>query len=93
VGRGGEIWPTRAGTCGRERAGPATAHGEKQRGRAWDDAVSTGPTRQREREGATAPTADGAGRTGRPRGRKPATGGLDGDSPPVTRFLGNGQAP
>jgi hypothetical protein len=52
----------------RGRAGPATAHDEKRRGRARDGAVATGPMRQGERE--TAPVADGAGRTGRPR-RKP----------------------
>jgi hypothetical protein len=40
--------------------------------------------------GGDAPTVDGAGRTGRPLGRKPAAGGLDGDSPLSTRFLGNG---
>jgi hypothetical protein len=74
----------RRGARGHERAGPATAHGEKRRGRARDDVVSMGPTRQGEREGETAP-AD--------RGEKPAAGGLDGGSPPVTRFLGIGQAP
>jgi hypothetical protein len=56
------------------------------------DAVSVGPTRQREREGETAPTVDGG--VNRPSaGENPATGGLGGDSPPATRFLGNGQAP
>jgi hypothetical protein len=52
-----------------------------------------GPTRQREREGKTAPTVDGVGRAGRSRGGKLADGGLDGDSPPVGRFSGNGRLP
>jgi hypothetical protein len=79
--------------AGRDCAGLATAQGGKRRGRARGDVVSARPTHQREWEGETAPTVDGAGRTGRPRGRKPAAGGLDDDSPAATRFLGNGQAP
>jgi hypothetical protein len=40
----------------------------------------------------TAPTVDGG--VNRPSaGENPAASGLGGDSPPVTRFLGNGQAP
>jgi hypothetical protein len=51
-----------------------------------------GPTRQREREGETAPTVDDG--VNRPSaGENPAADGLEGDSPLVTRFLGNGQAP
>jgi hypothetical protein len=56
------------------------------------DGVSVGPTRQREREGETAPTVDDG--VNRPSaGENPAADGLEGDSPLVTRFLGNGQAP
>jgi hypothetical protein len=56
------------------------------------DGVSVGPTCQRERKGGTAPAVDSG--VNRPSaGENPATGGLGGDSPPVTRFLGNGQAP
>jgi hypothetical protein len=69
VGRGGRnLAQPGAGARAGASAGPATAHDGKQRGRVRDDAVSMGPTRQREREGETVPTADGAGRTGRPRG-------------------------
>jgi hypothetical protein len=61
VGRG-EIWPSQAqGAHGRDCAGPAKAQGGKRCGRARVDTVSAGPTRQREREGETAPTVDGAG--------------------------------
>jgi hypothetical protein len=91
---GGEIRPSRAQGRARARArrpshGPRreTAQARERRRRFH------GPTRQGEREGETAPAADGAGRTGRPRGKNPAAGGLDGDSPPATRFLGIGQAP
>jgi hypothetical protein len=93
VGRGGSGPAGRRARARARSRRPATAHGGKRRGRTRGDAVSAGPTRQRERDGETAPTVDGAGRTGRPWGRKPAAGGLDGDSPSVTRFLGNGQAP
>jgi hypothetical protein len=70
AGGGAKSGPAgRRGARGREHAGPATAHGAKRRGRARDDAISTGPTRQGEREGETAPAADGAGRTCRPQGK------------------------
>jgi hypothetical protein len=52
VGWGAKSGPAgRRGARGRERAGLATAHGGRRRGRARDDAVSTGPMRQGEREG------------------------------------------
>jgi hypothetical protein len=57
------------GARGREHAGPATAHNTKRHRHARDDDVSMGPTRQGEQEGETAPAADGAGRTDRPRGK------------------------
>jgi hypothetical protein len=61
---------------------------ETVRARERDD-VSTWPTRQRERKGETAPAIDGG--VNRPSvGENPAASGLGGDSPPVTRFLGNG---
>jgi hypothetical protein len=38
------------------------------------------------------PTVHGGGVNWPSAGENPAAGGLDGDSPPATRFLGNGQA-
>jgi hypothetical protein len=89
-GGGGGIWSSQAqGARGRDCADPAVAQGGRRRGRARGDAVSAGPTRQREREGGTSPTIDGG--VNRPSaGENPAAGGLGRDSPPVTRFLGNG---
>jgi hypothetical protein len=56
VGRGAKSGPAgRRGMRGSDRAGPATAHDKKRRGRTRDGAVSTGSTRQGEREGETAP--------------------------------------
>jgi hypothetical protein len=63
---GGGRNPAQPGAGGRVSA---PAHGEKRCGHARDGAVSMGPTRQGEREGETAPAADGAGRTGRPWGK------------------------
>jgi hypothetical protein len=40
-------------------------------------------------EGETAPRVDGAGEPAGRGERNPAAGGLGGDSPPVTRFLGH----
>jgi hypothetical protein len=82
----------RKGARGLERAGPAMAHGRKQHGAQGTTSFPRGPRvresgrgRQRQRltGGANRPSA----------GRNPAAGGLDGDSPPATGFLGNGQAP
>jgi hypothetical protein len=94
VGRGGESGPARR----RARAGAwlrrPSCGPRRETARAHEgDGVSAGPTRQRERKGrGTAPAVDG--RVNRPSaGENPTAGGLGGDSPPVTRFLGNGQAP
>jgi hypothetical protein len=50
-----------------------------------------GPTRQREQRGGTAPRFDGAGEPAVCGEENPAAGGLDGDSPPVARFLVHGE--
>jgi hypothetical protein len=94
VGRGGGIWPSRVQGRVRARgAGPTAAQGGETARARGENIVAAGPTRQREREGKTAPTVDGVGRTGRLRGGKPADGGLDGDSPPMGQFSGNGRLP
>jgi hypothetical protein len=88
VGRGEGIWPSRAqgARLRRPSCGPRR---ETSRACEGDD-VSTGPTCQRERKGGgTTPAVDGG--VNRPSaGENPAAGGLGGDSPLVTRFLGNG---
>jgi hypothetical protein len=62
---------------------------ETARAREGDD-VSVGPTCQRERKGERTASAVDGGMNRQSAGEDPAAGGLGGDSPPVTRFLGNG---
>jgi hypothetical protein len=86
----GGIMPSREqGARGRECAGPAAAQGRRWSGRARATASPRGPHARESRRGGN--SANGR-RRGEPalRGENPAAGGLDGDSPPVTRFLGNG---
>jgi hypothetical protein len=57
------------------------------------DGVGYGPTRQGEWEGRRCQRRRGRGVNRPSRGENPAAGGFNGDSLPVTRFLGNGQVP
>jgi hypothetical protein len=89
----GDFWPNQAQ---RARAlaqlWPKAGDGAGARG---DDAVAAGPHASESGGGGGGKQRHGltAGRTGHPRGRNPAAGGLSGDSPPVARFLGNGWSP
>jgi hypothetical protein len=81
-----------AGRRARGCADPAAAQGGRRRGRARGTTSPRGPHARERGRGGTAPAVDGG--VNRPSaGENPAAGGLGGDSPPVTRFLGNGQAP
>jgi hypothetical protein len=75
----------------REGTGPAAAQGRETTRARGSDGITAGPTRQRERRGQTAPRVDAAGEPVVRGGRNPTTGGLGGDSPPVTRFLDHGE--
>jgi hypothetical protein len=81
------------GACGRERAGLAQPKDERRCRRARKGHRGHGTTRQGERAGETASAADGVGANRPTRGENPTAGGFNGDSPPVTRFLGIGQVP
>ena len=67
------------------------AGGETARARG-SNGVTAGPP-VNESGGETASRFHGAGEPAVRGEENPAAGGLDGDSPPATRFLGNGQAP
>ena len=93
VGRGGfSVQPGAAHARARAPAQLRPKAGETARARE-SDGITAGPTRQRERRGGTAPRFDGAGEPVVRGGENPATGGLGGDSPPVARFLDNGEMP
>jgi hypothetical protein len=79
---------------GRARARrPSTAQG-RETARAREKTVSWSLAHAPGRAGGeTASPADGAGANRPTRGENPAAGGFNGDSPPVTRFLGIGQVP
>jgi hypothetical protein len=90
MGGGGNLAQPGAGR--RECADPAAAQGGRRCGRARVMPSPRGPHDRESGRGETAPTVDGG--VNRPSaGENPAASGLGGDSPPVTRFLGNGQAP
>jgi hypothetical protein len=55
--------------------------------------VAAGPHVSESGGGGMAPRFDGAGEPAARGGRNPAAGGLGSDSPPVTRFLDNGEVP
>jgi hypothetical protein len=81
------------GAHGRERAGPARPQGRetawaREKTTSWSQAHAPGRA-----GGETASTGDGAGANRPTHGENPAAGGFNGDSPPVTRFLGIGQVP
>jgi hypothetical protein len=92
---GGRI-PAQPGAGARAGASAPAQHGPRARngtGARENNVVVTGPTRQGEWEGRRCQRPTGQGRTGRPAGENPAVGGFNGDSTPMTRFLGIGQAP
>jgi hypothetical protein len=78
---------------GRERAGPARPKGGRRHGRARKRRRGHGAHAPGRVGGETASATDGAGANRPTRGENPAAGGFNGDSPPVTRFLGIGQVP
>jgi hypothetical protein len=90
---GGIFGPARRSARAREGAGPAAAQGGGTARARESDSVTAGPTRQRERRGETVPRIDGAGEPAVRGERNPAACGLDGDLPPVTRFLDHGEVP
>jgi hypothetical protein len=94
VGRGGGSGPAgRRARAGARLRQPSCGPRRETTWAREGDVVSVGPTRQRVgKGGGTAPAVDG-GVNWPSAGDNPAAGGLGGDSPPVTRFLGNGQAP
>jgi hypothetical protein len=58
------------------------------------DAVAVGPHVSKSGGGGeTAPRFDGAGEPAARGGRNPAAGGLGSNSPPVARFLDDGEVP
>jgi hypothetical protein len=90
VGRGGGNWPSQAQSArGRECAGPRQGTARAREG----NDVAAGPTRQKERKGERTASAVDGGMNRPSAGEDPAAGGLDGDSLPVTRFLGNRWVP
>jgi hypothetical protein len=94
VGREGEFRPSRVQGHTRARARrPSTAHDEKRRGCARKRHRGHEAHAPGRAGGETASAADGAGANRPTRGENPAAGGFNGDSPPVTRFLGIGQTP
>jgi hypothetical protein len=86
VGRGGGFLAQLGAARTREGAGPRRVTAWAREGMTPSSRAHS-PARAERRHGLT------AGRTGHPRGRNPAAGGLGGDSPPVARFLGNGWSP
>jgi hypothetical protein len=93
VGRGGILGPARRGACAREGAGLAAAHGRGDGAGAREGRRHRGAHSSARAKGETAPRVDGAGEPAVLGERKPAAGGLGGDSPPVTRFLVHGEVP
>jgi hypothetical protein len=89
---GGDFWPSQAQRARARAPAQLRPKARRRRGRAGADAVAAGP-HVSESGGGNDATVRRRGRTGRPRGRNPAAGGLGGDSPPVTRFLDNGEVP
>jgi hypothetical protein len=78
----------------REGVGPAATQVEETaRARKERTPSLRAHTSARAEGGGTAPRFDGAGEPAARGGRNPAAGGLGGDSPPVARFLDNGEVP
>jgi hypothetical protein len=76
----------------RPSCGPRRGDGAGARERRRRHGAHT-PVRAEGGGGETAPRVDGAGEPTARGGRNPAAGGLGGDSPPVARFLDNGEVP
>jgi hypothetical protein len=94
VGRGEEFRPSRVRARARARESrPSTAQGRET---AWAREETTSWLRAHvpgRAGGETASAQTGKGVNRPSRGENPAAGGFNGDSPPVTRFLGNAQVP
>ena len=92
VGGGNLAQPGAGRALARGCAGLAVAQGGRRYGRTRGTTSPHGPHARERGRGETAPAVDGG--VNRPSvGENPAASGLGGDSLPVTRFLGNGQAP
>jgi hypothetical protein len=94
VGRGGGIFgPARRNARAREGASTAAAQGGGDGAGVRERRRHRGAHTSARAEGGTAPRVDGAGEPVGHGERNPAAGGLGGDSPPVTQFLGHGEVP
>jgi hypothetical protein len=71
--------------------GPAAVHGRGDGAGARERRRHRGAHMSARAEGETVPRVDGAGELVVREGENPAAGGLDGDSPPVARFLAYGE--
>jgi hypothetical protein len=91
AGGGGEFRPSRVQVrAGAQARQPSTAQG-REMARAHEKTASWSWAHTPGRAGGeTVSATDGAGANRPTRGENPAAGGFNGDSPPVTRFLGIG---
>ena len=92
MGQGG-FGLARRSARAREGTGPAVAHGRGDGAGKRERRRHRGAHTSARAEGGTAPRVDGAGEPAGRGERNPGAGGLGGDSPPVTRFLGHGEVP